>query len=1211
MSTFNNDQASVTSASTFEFDAELYITDVISNPMESIRLAEEGDDDLVHGLAVKYAHLRNDISTFDAFEIIASTYFDGGISRIEQLIKDASNSTNKTEVETEVEIEEITEIETIETVVEIEEITEVETEVETEKELEIVDVIDYDELVATFKSPEDVLAVVNAAKEHFAAGHTTNLSEAYIEVFAHYKNGQFDFGTPNQTEVETPLSNTRSVSQEGPASNTTAPVIVFVCFLDYLVSHLFKLVKADTTLLVGETRRLAEIESEKNFAKQVELSNQFKKLMTSKLAEAPTPTLFVQIDDNLDNEYRGYRHLESFFRYYLTKADIYGYSLNFNNSAKSRSFHIGSLELPGIAEDADINSGVKVTSVSDFFMVYFLQSISNFKVSTYKKFLKAVAKTHDEVSFDGSIVTIEGNKFDFLDGKITTETNRVLEVNDVIEVAHYRCKDSRSILFVLALSCLGKSKAAVNTLIGQAVNLFKREENYGERTDKKRHLSYWANQNSILPVSFTYNTDYGTPSFPFGSFATVQLDKYKVGTLLQSGVLAIADKYNMKSLITGVGAESLYVGWADESKKSIVTINDAAKSTKIPNRFTLNKYKFAKLNNTVTSKLAVSLSNGELAYNSAALTPTIISNSKWGHGSGVAEVSSLFGLDFGFTKTFTGTYNVYATDIDEESDEESLVSTKAALLRAVGEKCIGRTYQPGETIIAFDDVTIVKNDTKNIETKVVAVKVLESSEYEIKISVITEVLGKNERWLKLRNNAKKLTTLPYEVEGFDEEWHVHLNIETMKGHLPLVEMFAQSREGQTLYNPHGATLTLDDGTTVDLKEVSNNVTEWVTENSKETIISKKLARSSYNHMKPLFDKYSANSLEELRESLNSPAEVTVDTFVEDNGDEDFVILHERVEYIFGNLLFDVEVSTPKEATSTTNLTLESAAGIFLQDEVVGTKLLKTATKKLNAAESLINAFIEDKDSIANTYVVNTENYEEIAEFLAKLDEVDLFNSDQRSMISKVKNVFPTGFTIKTSDIEVNIFPEVVLAFGQFQNGFATRETGAVVALIRQLSIYFKSFGPNEEGEIVTDNKNTFKLARVTRQAQYTLSIWYQKLTSSKSIMKKFTRSGKVATGKVRTSFSPLVNDSVVTDKDGNKVVLPTVVLNPNCFMAKYTKAKEGNILGISRVPMPFVGACVVKFSEEVEVGHALVCPFIWHAIADSDSDGKPNCHSAQ
>ena len=800
----------------------------------------------------------------------------------------------------------------------------------------------------------------------------------------------------------------------------------------------------------------------------------------------------------------------------------------------------------------------------------------------------------------GSIVTV-----DFNAGTVTL-AGRDLEVNPTVDLGFGEVAGVQG-LFLFALTLINKSLPAVNTLINNCPSLFKNEENYGA-SYAETDLAHKVVNNFNLPVKLA-KAGRNPEKFPFFGMSKASWNLGKIAECIGRGELMLVDKYNMKWGATGTAAESVLLGCARDEQNRIVEIynlNDANKEAKVYNRPAANKYLFAQLEDRVNSNFAVALSDGTVSYSAGKMARTVFSTQRFANGSGVAMINKEFGFDYTVAKTVKETFNVLTlpahlrkgdTDAKGWKRFDRVADEYVTKFNTMINEARGKVFGPGKTILGLEDIAtgtksnaVVRNSSKALDLRVTGGHAVRTSETEVLVRVDVEIVGTFDQYVKLRGIGKKCTTLPYEVLGLGNEWDILLNIEAVKGWPALIEMFCNAQPGTCHYLPNNGELILDNGVVVDLKAPSNMFTRWCEENTEERIISFKMNRASYNDHLPVILPHLAESLEELKAQCGPGP----DCFVEDNNEADWVIMHERVQMIKGDMVFDVEVSVPKESVSWTQLTLEAANGISIQDRELGNDMLDQLKKPMANAQALLNS-LKHSDELPTFNVSTIEGRQALAAAIGGAPSKNPGFTNHKQLFIKMLQTVAGGFRIKSNSINpVTVHPLAFNAFGGFTSGSATREVAEILDFL-----YF----------VTDDSFNAYvgiegiinaKLTRISR----VLKNWATNLVQSAKCMKKITRCGNLLGGKVRTSYDPRLNDVII---DG--VTLPVVMMNPAMAQRFVNKAsgtvalKDGDIIGITRTPMPFMTACVLRVESDLPDAHVFVRPKVWHAANEGDSDG--------
>ena len=846
------------------------------------------------------------------------------------------------------------------------------------------------------------------------------------------------------------------------------------------------------------------------------------------------------------------------------------------------------------AKPEDLEDFIMVDNGSEFFAHEIAVATHALSVEDKVRFILAMAKNDPAVKATAHSAVIGDATFNFALGTVTTGTNHQV-ANPVIEINGAEFDGSHAV-FLLALTAVSNT-SAVKWLVNHAVSLFERDENYGAKLSDI-DLANGVARNYQLATDFASNTAHG--KFPFYAMSAGKQDDHKLSEVLAKGQMAVVDKYNMKWMSKGIGAEAVLVG---RNGDTILNLNDANKTSKVYNRPASIKYTFADVLGRTKSNFAVALSDGTKAYSCGRKLRTVWSNSRFGHGSGVAVINPDLTFDFVVGKSLRGVFNILTLPASlRGGNYKEIAEQWATTINGKIDALIGEEFAPGKPVLTIENGdethTIIRNNNNAVTLRVKGGQAIATSLHEVDVKLDVEIVGSDEQYVKLRGIGKKCTTLPYEVSGLGNDWDILLNIEAVKGYPALVEMYSNHFGIDCHYHSNTGILNTPDGA-VDLKEVDNQFTKWAKESTNETIISFEMARSCYEDLKAVIEDHEAPTLAALRALVGSGK--GLDVFVEDVN-ATTVRVHERVEYIVGEIVFDVEVSTPKESLGTTHLTMEAANGILLQDKALGEAILKDLEAKALGAESLVAAFL--KSGRENLPTFNVSTVEGRANLRAAFGETVPAGrtgfANHRAIINELGknkalvNGFNIAWNVKDATHSFEVHPRALAAFGGFSNGSATREIAAVVDFLYTIT---DDVLENLSGRDTVISAACFSVMNK-------LKYWASNLVQSSNCMKKMTRSGKLVGGKVRTTYSPILNDRRVMDPaTGEFVTLPVVAINPKGNFAKLLKAKEGEIVGVTRTPMPFMTAAILIFSEDVPDAHVWVSPKVWHAANEGDSDG--------
>lgn len=761
---------------------------------------------------------------------------------------------------------------------------------------------------------------------------------------------------------------------------------------------------------------------------------------------------------------------------------------------------------------------------------------------------------------EGTVITRDGVSIDLAQGTINLGS-RELKVNKACNFGlngsnSFVVLDGLHSIFMFALQALGGSAKQLTTAINLAVSLFAPEHNYGHKPDSD-DMAFFVRANLIYS-SAVEGTHTSFPSF--GIVAGKQHPNF-LGWVINKGVIATSDKTNIKFVTINAGAEAVGIGFNQETG-SFMTANDAGKPTKFFNRPAANNYDCADMVGRQASKFGFALSNGKVARTKGALKKVAFTNSVLGFGSGVAILNKNSSFQFSVAKKIKETVSLSLFGAgfvnNPEIKQQLILALTAKLDGVVAQQA---SIKPGDPILNItasnSEYELVVN-TEAVANVVVTGGVVQSNSMdENAVDIIVDVvINADSRFVKTRRFGTKFTTLPYEASfvGEDSAWDIILNNETVKGQGALLEMFANAT-GERVLNSSTGEFVSPCGDVINLLNADNKFNEWKLSSVKKDVkLQMEIAKSVWAGMSKWAMKANVAVVSETATS---------------------VVVEETLDVIFGELVFDVEISTALESVSKSSFTLESAAAVYLQNARLGSILFDACKENTNRFTRLASNF--SGANRASFTVVDVTNVDDVTAFV----NVACVSNNQRDAVKAIAAAYPGGVSFVFNQTKVNINFDLVSEFGQFSqlNGGAISDASAVFALV--LSII--------NGGLTTQTLSN---------AQKAFNKIVTTAVDSSNVLKKATRSGGLVYGKVRTSYSPLLNS-----EDG----IPVVVMNKGCAMVKKAGIKSsGEFVGFARTPMPFLGgARVILTNDEsiCDVAHVLVDPFVWASLCEGDSDG--------
>ncbi len=734
------------------------------------------------------------------------------------------------------------------------------------------------------------------------------------------------------------------------------------------------------------------------------------------------------------------------------------------------------------------------------------------------------------------------------------------------------------VLAVMAIKAARSSAKETNVMLVETPNVWNREENYGD-VYGELDLTKVVLDNLSLPLTFAPIEK----GFPFVCVGNARIDANDLAETLEDGVLAAPDKYNMQWLTTGVGAEAMFIGQNEAG--DIVSIHDMSKIGKVYNRPPqATKYLRAIIADRQASKLGVQLSDGRIAFGGGKYLRTAITNSRFGHGSGVAVTNPNLEFDYAVDKTVRQTIHALRLPaatrnaISKIAAKQQMTFAQAltSKLESKLDEIMGQTFAPGQVVFSLCEgrYTVVTNSTKAEWWIVQGYRLLDTNANEENADSIELVLNvrmsATDKCVKLRGLGKKLTTLPYKVYGMSENVDIILNNETLKGFVAHIEAYAIAKGG-AIYMPATACLHMVDGTVVDLKQSENAFTAWLQANAKVETISFNMAKSEFD------------ALYAIKASVFDATDMTWEVI-----NESTVCIKETVEVVYCDLPYDIEVSTPRESISSSKMTLEQVAALRMQDAALGDAIGSELSKQSAKVKALISQFKVPVGTIPTIDVDTLSGRQKVRSIIGDLKKG--YDKNDSAVMAKLEKAYAKGVvlqvTLQARKESLFIVPSALMAFGGMIGGTASGWMLQLYTLLAEIT--------DEAGDTLP-NRDTKVRAWLTK-VNSRLNAWVKTMCKSEKIMKKITRAGEVINGKVKTSYHPALHSN-----DG----IPVVMLHPNCPMVSMLGVKDGDLVGIQRTPMPFVTVCRAKLHWHGQIAHATITPLVWHSANEGDSDGRP------
>ena len=478
-----------------------------------------------------------------------------------------------------------------------------------------------------------------------------------------------------------------------------------------------------------------------------------------------------------------------------------------------------------------------------------------------------------------------------------------------------------------------------------------------------------------------------------------------------------------------------------------------------------------------------------------------------------------------------------------------------------------------------------------------------SEALKLKVSYEMEVTS---QWWKLRNDGIKFTTCPQELSFFSDanstdklniSWDFFLPMESIKGRLATLIAYCYAHGGGELSLKDGG-ITMADGTFINLLEKDSLVYQWLKKDVKTVWVEFEMAKAEYTAMIAARGEH---------EDLVVVAE-----------DDTSVVLREKTQILESELVYEVEVSTPRENSGNTALTLETGASIALQSRTLAEALNKESQQARDAVKGLLEMLNRKPEGVPVVDIGNASVREALNKAIGEIQGL----SDSQ-IIDKYKEAYPKGVVFEATSTNTSTKKSVYLNFDTIRS-MSTFIGGSAEGVGEDIVTFLCYL--NAPGEGGVDTKVYSKISLVYSS----IKGWATSMIESKSIMKRMARLQGAKALKVRTAPWKILHH--------NPGELPKVAMNPNDDVvrlmcqnqsggtyAKYIELIEYSdiqtqevksyflfnpwkfnreIVTVGRAPMVMATACEVVLTELVDIAHCVLLPSIWAFSNEGDSDGK-------
>lgn len=780
-------------------------------------------------------------------------------------------------------------------------------------------------------------------------------------------------------------------------------------------------------------------------------------------------------------------------------------------------------------------------------------------------------------------------------------------------------------------------------------NMWVPAENYGAFKEEGEaiHAIY---SNSELPLGCTFSVRFPflhLANITNGRSVGVTSAMGMVGGFIKKGIAALPHKYGTfgKRVVFGGGVNAMGMSIAVDMNGNLLikegdteraitreelpeywqylmvrTINDASKAAKFYNRpWTFHGSTFADgtpehpLEKSKVKYLCDVLDKDgnvvgrRATYVRGVRRRVIYSNSRLTHGSGVASWNpTVGGITYGVTKSQGDILNDYMVPpalrarLEKDAQAKRNAGVQChwldGLVEALQIKCngiveqakeSGRVYRDGDAILTvfekFEgytrDLAVISASNQDIFLERVEVVRLATTD-AIRIRFITKFLGED-CVLKLRGPGVKFTTVrdALVLGSGRQDWDIFLNMECVKGELAQLYMFAEA-EGDCTYHPDKGVLVMDKtGEVIDLNDVSSRFYQWVEKNTVLETVMRVVNRDYLEYM----DRCSPGTIAWTPDQVKDGVDIVV---VSTEGDD--VYVKETCQCLFGEMLFAVEISTPRENTSPSGLTLEQLVLLESIDPLLALAIVHLSKDFHDGIRGMANLILGE---LPDPKVVPHFDLVSAANAVNKVARAGKDVKSGRQLMDALGAIYPKGIVIQTSNVvAVHYDFEAISRFAAFSG-----ESGGT-GMAADIARFFNELGLPAEKR---DAKFwPMVMNQLNGQIMASMASWVTQMSGEEGkgsrVLARLGRTAKLGcTLKVKT----------VHHMCGYMEGLPVVGLHPDCAAVKKLRIRQGDIVMINRTPMGSVGYCYADISEKYDIAHVYVLAHVWAFINEGDGDG--------
>jgi hypothetical protein len=846
------------------------------------------------------------------------------------------------------------------------------------------------------------------------------------------------------------------------------------------------------------------------------------------------------------------------------------------------------------------------------------------------------------------------------DELISVSTGRTRYVNPVMDVSGI-VVSGRTILTMMLMSLVNEAEylitqSRVDGYLNLLSNMWVPAENYGafKKSGEAIHKIY---NNRELPVGMYCTLGIRYPFIHLVNVSAaanngITSSRHMVEEFIKKGIAALPHKYGTfgKAVVFGAGVNAMGMAIArneygnyvvnnletDEAWQRMImrTVLDASKPSKFFNRpwtffgsvfadgtedFPLEKSKLHMMTYHPVDKEGTEFIN-EAVYVRGVRRKICYTNSLLTHGSGVASVNpSRQAIRYSVGKSEADMINDYSIPptfrkvFEKDAETRNGAGMNSDWLQIVAEKlqekadrivdeakATGKVFHDGDVVMTlFADLPDYKRDlvvvtAPNQDIYLERAEVVRvATTNAVRVRFFTRFEGED-YILKLRGPGVKFTTQLDDItflSGFSD-WDLFLNMECTKGELAQLYMYAEA-VGECIYYPDTGLLEhVATGKVEDLKDVGAPFYKWVADNTAKEVIERKVSKEYLEYIAECHPGLVAFTEDDVTNKS--------DIVVKADLGHDYLV-HETIQCLVGDMLFMVEISTPRENTSPAGLTLEQLAlleGVYADLALAFIHLSKEFHSGIQGMAKLILGKLPSQDQVPYLNLI------EAGDVVNRVSRTDKGILMGRRLMQALKKEFPKGFVLFSTD-SFGVYYD----FDSMSRFMAFSGESGASGAAADISQLFHQLGMPADKRSARYWPASIHALNVS--AQNLITAWVTQMGGEEGkgskVLSRLGRTAKIGSNlKVKTvHVMGGVSEGKFITRPAYMQGLPVMGLNPNCASVKRLGIKAGDVVMAGRTPMGFPVFCYADVHPCYAIAHGYLLANVWAWCNEGDGDGDP------